>query len=228
MAYLIVGASSDMGRELIKCIDKNEDGAVIYAHYNRGRDRLEKLSGELKSSTKMHLVQADLSLNDGAMQLVKGLESSGLSVINKLVFMPAYPFDYMRLKELDVDKLKQEMQISAYSFLEIAKELVPVMKKAENPVILAMLTKYVTDELPPKFMTDYVVSKYALLGAVKSIKVEYGSKIRVEYLAPDMVDTAFLSNIDPRIVEMNREVNGLLKASDVAMDMYSLLTKDDN
>lgn len=241
MTYLIAGASSDMGRELIKCIDRNEDGAIIYAHYNKGKAKLEKLKEELNLETKIVPVQADLSEADGVLKLLERIKEKKLAFsnkedgdlqeikdmqlpeINKFVFMPAYPFNYMRLKELDINKIKVEMQISAYSFLELCKELIPNMKKMESPVILAMLTKYVTDELPPKFMTDYIVSKYALMGAVKSLQAEHGNKIKIEYIAPDMVDTAFLNNIDPRIVEMNREANGLLKAEDVAQEMYRAL-----
>lgn len=215
MTYLILGASSDIGCELIKYIDENESNAVIYAHYNSGIDKLSKFGA------KVIPVQADLSTEDGANKII---ESVNCETIDRFIFLPAMKFDYMRVKDLDADKIKKEMQISVYSFLSISKALVPYMKKKENPAIFALLTKYVIDELPPKFMTDYIVTKYALLGAVKSLKAECGNKINVTYLAPDMIDTAFLSNLDEKIIEMNRmAAGGLLKAEDVARDIYKKL-----
>lgn len=264
--YLIVGASSDMGRALIKKIDRelsldvnsansamdnsiNEiatsssenEVVTIYAHYNSGKAKLEALEAELKN-VKLVYIQADLSKRDGAAKLLSGLKCTAeknasikgpgaildgaeqIATINRFVFMPAYPFNYMRLKELNLELLETEMNISAYSFLEISKELLPVMRKIENSKVLVMLTKYVTDELPPKFMVDYVVSKYALMGAVKSLQAEMANKnLSIDYVAPDMVETAFLNNIDPRIIEMNKAAGGILQPEDVAEMMYKKL-----
>ena len=161
MVYLIVGASSDIGRELIKFIFSKEENATIYAHYNNSKEKLENLCKELsiscydsnllvKDKAGVHLIQADLSENDGAAKILKTLP---VDEINSLIFLPAYPFNYMRLKDLDIETINKEMQVSVYSFLELAKALVPSMKKLSgvngNPVssIFAMLTKYIVTKL---------------------------------------------------------------------------------
>jgi 3-oxoacyl-[acyl-carrier protein] reductase len=51
-----------------------------------------------------------------------------------------------------------------------------------------------------------VTVKYALLGLMKSLAVEYADKgITVNGVSPDMMETKFLSDIPEMIVEQNRE-----------------------
>ena len=55
-------------------------------------------------------------------------------------------------------------------------------------------------------MSRYVTVKYALLGLMKSMAMEYADKgVSVNGISPNMMETQFLEQIDERIVEMNRE-----------------------
>lgn len=55
-------------------------------------------------------------------------------------------------------------------------------------------------------MTDYLIAKHALLGLMKGAACEYaGTGVTINGLSPGMIETKFLSKIDPRIAEMTAQ-----------------------
>lgn len=221
MNYLIIGASSDVGLSFIKYLNTKEPGKNrIYAHYHSSSYCFDGIAPE----TEIVPVKADLSVDADRQSLIESIKETP----DVIMFLPALTFDYMRLKALDLDRIRKQMEVGAYSFLKVCQSFLPSMKK-NGGTVLTMLTKYVEDDMPPKFMTDYIVSKYALLGAYKSMKAEYeNDRLRFEYMAPDMMNTKFLSAIDPRIIEMNAmetENGRLLMPEDIVPEMYEKIIK---
>ena len=206
-SYLILGASSDIGLAFILFLAtkdrKNAKNApLIPAPYHQDKSDLEKLKTDC-SNLRIELIQADLTKEENAIALVNKVEAR-VKYPNFILHLPAMPFDYMRYKELDTDKLRLGMNVQLYSFLAVTRAFLPYMQKEYGNRVLVMLTSYVTTELPPKFMTDYVISKYALLGAMKAAAAEYGGKnLKINGISPIMMDTKFLKNIDPHIKELN-------------------------
>ena len=206
-SYLILGASSDIGQAFIRLLAtkyrKNAKNApLILAHYCHDKAALEKLQTEC-SNLNIVPLQADLTEEENAIALINKVEEY-VKYPNYILHLPAMIFDYMRYKELDTDKLRMELNVQLYSFLAITRAYLPYMQKEYGNRVLVMLTSYIAQELPPKFMTDYVVCKYALLGAMKAAAAEYGGKnLKINGISPIMMDTKFLSQIDPRIKELN-------------------------
>ena len=93
-------------------------------------------------------------------------------------------------------------EVSVHSIVEILKEFIPFMSKQKYGRIVFMLTNYTIK--PVKFQSSYITVKYALLGLMKSISVEYADKgITVNGVSPDMMETKFLSEIPELIIEQN-------------------------
>ena len=68
----------------------------------------------------------------------------------------------------------------------------------------------VTFSMPPKFWTEYVSMKYALLGLLKSLVSEYGEYgIQFNGISPSMIDSKLLDNLDPLVKEMSKETHPL-------------------
>jgi 3-oxoacyl-[acyl-carrier protein] reductase len=121
------------------------------------------------------------------------------------------------------------MEIQIHSLMEIFREFLPPMAKATYGKVVIMLTSYVYNT-PPKFMTNYLISKYALLGFMKGAAVEYAGKgININGISPNMIETKFLDNIDKRLIEMNVE-NSLIKRTirikEVVAGILFLLSDD--
>lgn len=205
--YIITGASSDVGmrylRQLNDRLVKNDEQISVIAHFASSAENLKKLS---LSNINMEYVQADLSNTDGIKFFLDECKRlCNNQVPYALIHFPAPKFEYTKLKNLEWDNVERELNISVRSFVEMCKEYLPSMAKNKAGKVVAMLTSYVED-VPPKFMSKYVLSKYALLGFVKSMASDYAGKgVSITGISPDMMETKFLTNLDPRIIELTRE-----------------------
>lgn len=205
-SYLIIGASSDVGTEFIlnlaeKSRKNSKYPPLILAHYCHNKEKLEKIAADCPG-IDMKLLQADLRDENQALKLANQVEQY-VKYPNYILHLPAMTFDYMRYRELDTDYLREEMNIQLFSFLTVTRAFLPLMQKEYGNRVLVMLTSYVADELPPKFMADYVVAKYALLGAMKAAAAEYGGKnLKINGISPIMMQTKFLDKMDPHIIEL--------------------------
>lgn len=241
MTYLIIGASSDMGKALIKQINSyattssaptgsTSDKPLVIAHYRSDASPLESLSSECENITICPL-KADLTDEKQVSELISSIESLATEGINKIVFLPAMPLEYIKLKALDLNRLRKQMDISIYSFLEIMRSLLPNMRKLEDSRLVCVLSKVVTEELPPKMMADYVITKYALMGAMKALASEYGNScLSIVGIAPNMTESKFLDNVDERIKLMtaaSMKEGRLLNPEEVASKIYNLLSNKD-
>ena len=204
--YLIIGASSDVGLAYIDSLARRfreGDGVsvCILAHYHYHKEPLLELARKYPT-IELKPIQADLSDEKQTVKLIEEVLSQ-VTYPNYILHFPAMPFHHMRIKELDTDDLRLEMNVQVYSLLALFRTFLPLMNKEAGNKVLVMLTSYVTEELPPKFMTDYIVTKYALMGAMKSAAAEYGGKnVKINGIAPIMMDTKFLANLDPKIKEI--------------------------
>lgn len=206
--YLITGASSEVGVAYIKKLDVlASEKVTVIAHYANNKSGLEELQKELVN-VELHMVQADLSLVDGANKICTFIKEQGLEVTHVL-HLAASAFSHVKIKKWDEEKVGKEMQIQFFSFASMMKEILPKMTKTGYGRVCVMLSSYVLGT-PPKFMSDYIAIKSALLGYVKAAAVEYGDKgVCINGISPNMMETKFLQNIDEKIVQMVAESSAL-------------------
>ena len=206
--YLITGASSEVGMAYIKKLDESiSENVTVVAHYGKNRAGLDALQKELSHVT-LNIVQADLSLLEGAEIICNHIKENQLEVTHVL-HLAASAFSHVKIKKWDEEKVRKEMQIQFFSFASMMKEVLPKMAKAGFGRVCVMLSSYVLGT-PPKFMSDYVVVKSALWGYVKSAAAEYGEKgVRINGISPNMMETKFLQNIDEKIVQMTADSSAL-------------------
>ena len=229
--YVIIGGSSDVALSYIKHINDisaGSDKASVIAHYAHNDQGLKALSDQCRN-VDLYSLQADLT-DEAAVDKLTDAIMERFDHVDYFLHFPALPFDYMRYKELDSQKIKQELDVQLFSFLNISKKLFPAMKKVADARAVVMLTKYVADPMPPKFMVSYVVTKYALLGAMKAAAAEFGGgKFMINGLSPVMMDTKFLCNMDPHIIEMNKAqspIGRIIKPDEIVPYIDKLLSAD--
>ncbi|NLC78133.1 MAG: SDR family oxidoreductase [Ruminococcaceae bacterium] len=197
-ATLVVGADSDMGSEIIKGLS-----GVVIAHYCMYEEKLADLSGD---GRKIVAVKGDLSSVEGINAFIGEVSSLGFE-IDKLVHLPAAPAAPARFRDFDEARFSRDFNISLMSAALICKAFLPAMAKRKFGRVVFMLTSY-NIGVPPKFLTNYVVCKYALEGLMKSLAAEYASKgITVNGTAPSMAETKFLSTLPGLSIEQNANAN---------------------
>lgn len=197
---LVIGASSDLGCRFIeRNIDKYDR---VAAHYFCGNENLKKLIKQHED--KIVPLQADLCSFDSVKDMVNTIKEQNL-VFEHVVHLAADKIKNLRFHQSTREDFVNALECSLLSFTEILKPTIVQMAKNKNGKIVVMLTAY-TQNIPPKFLSPYIVSKYAMLGLVKSLASDYGVKgININAVSPEMIDTKYLADLPELLVEMNKE-----------------------
>jgi len=222
---LIIGASSDIGINLIKNLDED---ILILAHYNSSSENLIEISKEIKNT--LVPLHADLSSENEINAFLNGIESN-YGIPNKIIHLSASKVQNIRFKDVEWLDFEQDLNISLKSAILILKRFLPQMAKEKHGKVIIMLSSYVLNAVP-KALSHYIITKYALLGLVKSLASEYADKnIQINAISPSMIDTKFLDNLNEKLVELNAYNHPLkrnAKVEDITPTIKLLLSEDSN
>ncbi|MFT6604300.1 MAG: 3-oxoacyl-[acyl-carrier protein] reductase, partial [Bacteriovoracaceae bacterium] len=149
--------------------------------------------------------------------------------IDSVIFLAAPPFEYIRFKDLEMKRAREEFQIQYFSTIEILKAVTSSMLQKKSGKIILMLSEVVLGDSPAA-LTHYTSAKYALLGLLNSLSSEYKSKnIQVNALSPGMIDTQFISKLPHKHAEIAAEaskIKRLLNPADITPRILELLKED--
>ena len=198
---LITGGSSEIGMQLIRKIYKNYN--KIYLQYHCMNESLQSISDELFLETDVELIQSDFLDLESIESLILRIKDSGV-LPNNIVHLPALKIYNKQFHKDEWNNFELGWKVSVQSIVMILQAFLPVMSKQKYGRIVFMLTSYTYND-PARFQSAYVTVKYALLGLMKSLSVEYMDKgITVNGVSPDMMETKFLSELPDLIVEKSR------------------------
>lgn len=233
---LVIGASSDIGSELIRKVYRNYD--VILAHYNSSRTVIDELSNELSSNNtnsditdnsadagtaKAHaLVPIQANFMDAASidKMITWIRDNNYTP-DHIVHFASPKIHIQRFSKCDINDFSRELTCSFESVVRILLAFMPNMAKQKSGKVIFTLTSY-TLNMPPKYQSPYVAAKYALMGLMRSLTTEYeASGITVNGVSPEMTQTKFLSEVQPLIVEQNA-ANNPMKRNLVVNDIIPL------
>jgi 3-oxoacyl-[acyl-carrier protein] reductase len=220
---LIIGASSDIGVELIMNL---EEECLVIAHYNSCNQRLLQLEGHI--SNKLVAVKANLASEEEIESLLNTIEAD-YGIPNKIVHLAASKLENIRFKDVVWEDFEKDINISFKSLVMILKRFLPKLAKEKRGHVVVILSSCVFG-VPPKALSHYTTIKYALLGLVKSLASEYADKrIRINAVSPSMTETKFLSNINEKLIEISAQNNPLNRnatPSDIVPAVKFLLSAD--
>lgn len=199
---LLIGASSDVGVSLIKEIYADYD--TIYLQYRNMNDKLKAVIDTIGEEVKVILLQADFSEVESVKSMIEFIKENG-ELPNNIVHLSAAKAYNKQFHKDSWKNFDNGWQISVKSVVLILQAFIKNMVKEHYGRVVFMLTSN-TNNLPAKYQASYVTVKYALLGLMKSLSVEYADKgITVNGVSPDMMETKFLSELPELIIETNRE-----------------------
>lgn len=209
-ALLITGATSDLGYGYLKKFkDKN---ITIIAFYYDFEERLD----DLIENYGLNIVKIyfDFLCLDNLEEKVK--ELSEKYFISKVLHLSAPIVKQERFNKISKEVFYNDFTIQVVSLVEILKIVLLRMKKEKKGKIVIVLTSY-TVGAPPKFLSSYVTSKYAVMGFLKSLVSEYGQfNIQINGISPSMIQSKFLNNMDERMVEMEIEKHPMKRTVTIA------------
>lgn len=227
--FLILGASSDLGIALIQKLNAEYNDSLFCLHYHSNSDRLKEIS--FTGGNRAELIQADLSSKEGTEGLINALKEKETTPTH-IVHLPAAKMMFTKLKEFDRERMDRNVQIQVYSFIDVLKAFLPGMaKKKDHCKVVAVLSSVVNGK-PPKSMLEYTMVKSMLLGVIKQLAADYeGKMVCINAVSPSMIETKFLSDIDPRIIEMaagNSPESRHATPSEIVPAIAFLLSEDSN
>ena len=172
----MIGGSYGIGLPLVKILNKEFNVHVAC----RTNDQLQ--------SENVNFIKFD-ALNDEFDNSLIPDEIHGF------VYLPG-SINLRPFKGLSVEAFKQDLEINLISLTKVLKTVMPKLVAADNSSIVLMSTVAVQRGMP--FHSSVSASKGAIEGLTKSLAAEYAPKIRVNAVAPSIVDTPlanrFLNN----------------------------------
>lgn len=213
-----------MGCELMREINRSEKDSVIYAHYRATVNNIHAIK-EINGN-RIISIQADLSHEVGVNLLLQYISEHAV-VPNAIIHLPAPKLDFIKFKDMDWAECEADASVQVASIFRILQDLLPKMVKQKGRSKIVFALSENTVNMPAKFSTKYTMSKYMLLGLMKSLTSEYeGKRVNINAISPSLIDTKLLSNIDRRMLEVSGATERILLPEDVVPKIMWLLSEE--
>ncbi len=115
--------------------------------------------------------------------------------LHGFVYLPG-SINLRPFKGLSIDAFREDLEINLISLIKVLKDVMPKLTKSISSSIVLMSTVAVQRGMP--FHSSVAASKGAIEGLTKSLAAEYAPNVRVNAIAPSIVDTPlanrFLNN----------------------------------
>lgn len=222
---LVLGASSEIGTALIQAV--HPEFQLIVAHYHSSPAGLLSLKDEL--GDKLCLFQADFESEESTRKLDADIQAV-CGFPTQIVLLPANKITHERFSKVGWEQTQKQLNIQLRSAWILLQSFLPKMVKNQYGRVLFLLTSC-TLNIPPKFLSDYITAKYAMLGLMKALAAEYAEKgICINAVSPSMIETKFLKNVSHLIIEQSADDNPLKRNASVhdVIPMMKLLLSDDS
>ncbi len=197
---LVTGASSDIGRALVRRLLGQPEPPLVLAHCYRSGASLRALQEEF--GDKIQLMEADFSQASSVNAMADRIASEHGTPAG-IIHLPALPLSYERFTKFNWGRFETDLAIQVQSIIVLLQRFLPKMAKLPRARVIFMLSS-VVHGIPPKFMSMYTTIKYAQLGLMRSLVAEYAATpVRINAISPSMVDTQFLKEIAEVAVQMS-------------------------
>lgn len=173
---VIIGASSGVGKALAEHIGK--EGAQITS--------ISRTEPDLPSSLNYEHHTHDVLSGDIPMDYLP-------ETVDGLVYCPG-SINLKPFRSLNEEAFKEDFEINVIGAIRSLKPALKKMKKAEgNPSVVLFSTVAVQQGMA--FHASVAAAKGAIEGLTRSLAAELSPKIRVNCIAPSLVDTPLASKI---------------------------------
>ncbi len=197
MKVLITGASSGIGKDMVRVMAKKVDELVLVA---RDVTKLEEVKKELENDVKIEIISKDLSVEENCKEIHNQVQNVDI-LINNAGFGDCGNFTKTSL-EKDLNMIKTN--IIAYHIL--TKLYLTDMKEKNSGKILNVAS--IAGFMPGPLMATYYATKNYVVKLSEAIREELKkehSKVQISILCPGPVETNFnkVANVDFHLREAN-------------------------
>ena len=204
---IVTGASKGIGREIAKTLAKNE--IKVIANYNNSEKEAKELKEELKKEgIEIDIVKADVSTREGTSQLAKYVLEKYKKI--DILINNAGISEYKLFTDETDEDWQRVINTNLYSAFAMSQEVIPSMVHKKEGLIINISSAW--GVVGGALEVIYSVSKAGMDGLTKALAKELGpSNIRVNSIAPGMINTKMNSNLNDREIENLKEETPLGK-----------------
>ncbi|GAL30766.1 3-oxoacyl-[acyl-carrier protein] reductase [Vibrio variabilis] len=188
--YLITGASTGIGAETAKLL---APGNELFLVYNRSAEKALRLKQELESiDATVHLFQADLTSEEACNELFKQV-SEVTRYLDALVNNAGGMVQRQNITDYSWDLMLDVFNLNTFSLFKVTSLAIPLLKLSENASIVNVTSIVVRHGGPTA--TLYGASKGAVDTFTRGASRELAPSIRVNSVAPGVIETPFHSQV---------------------------------
>jgi 3-oxoacyl-[acyl-carrier protein] reductase len=198
---LVTGGGTGIGRAISLAFAR--EGAQVAVNYSRSRERAEETVQRIQEAGgRAVALQADVSREPEARRLVETVltEWGRLDVlVNNAGWTKRVP--HAELDALDDEVWRKTLAVNVYGAWYCMKHAIPPMQRQGGGVIINVTSVAAFHGMGSSMA--YCASKAALTSLTRSLARAFGPAIRVNNVAPGLVDTGFV-DWPPGVLEEGR------------------------
>ena len=198
---IITGASRGIGREIAKTLARK--GIKVVANFNKSEDNAIELKEELKKENiDIEIFKADVSKREDVKKLVQ-FTIEKFKKIDILINNAGIAEYNLFTEETDED-WKRVINTNLYSAFAMSQEVSKEMIRKKKGCIINISSAW--GIVGASLEVLYSVSKAGMDGLTKALAKELGpSNIRVNSIAPGIIDTKINNNLKKEDIENLKE-----------------------
>ncbi|HZG24227.1 MAG TPA: SDR family oxidoreductase [Chitinophagaceae bacterium] len=170
---VVVGGTKGIGKKIVDLL-QDRNVFIIARTKSEGRD-----------SANIRFIEADVTQPIVNLAMLP-------EVIDGLVYCPG-SINLKPFTRLTEQEFLNDWQINFMGAVRIIQQLLPGLKKAEDPSIVLFSTVAVSVGMP--FHSSIAAAKGAVEGLTKSLAAELAPKIRINCIAPSLTETSLAEKL---------------------------------
>jgi len=183
---LITGASTGLGAATARLLAPQNK---IIVHYYSSKEAAEKVAKDIEETGgEAFLIQEDLTSEEACIRLVREV-ANRYSKLDILINNAGGLIRRQAAQELEWKLMLETFSLNTFSTMKISSLCIPLLKKGEDPNIINISSIAMRHGAPSA--TIYGACKGAVDSFTRGLANELAPKIRVNAVAPGVIDTPF-------------------------------------
>jgi len=183
---LITGASTGIGAETARVLAKDNE---IIVHYYSSEEAASQVAEEVRERGGTPcLIQSDLSTEQGTLDLFEFV-SGKFDHLDVLVNNAGSLVERKNVDELEWDLIDYTFRLNVFSVMKLSSLCVPLLQKGSDPNVINLTSIAMRHGSPTS--TIYGATKGALDSFTRGMAKELAPEIRVNAVAPGVIETPF-------------------------------------